>query len=72
MFAHVIQHIAFEHLGNLELVLRKHGYAIDTFMAGIDELSLIKKTIRICWSFWAARSASTKRMPIRIWKPNCN
>lgn len=38
LFAHVIQHIAFEHLGNLEPVLRQHGYAISTFMAGIDEL----------------------------------
>ena len=43
MFAHVVQHIAFEHLGNLELVLRKHGYAINTFMAGIDEIGPIRK-----------------------------
>lgn len=43
MFAHVVQHIAFEHLGNLELVLRKHGYTIRTFMAGIDELDPISK-----------------------------
>lgn len=41
LFAHVIQHIAFEHLGNLEPVLRKHRYAINTFMAGVDELSPI-------------------------------
>jgi len=43
LFAHVVQHIAFEHLGNLEPVLRKHGYAINTSMAGIDELSPISK-----------------------------
>ena len=43
LFAHVIQHIAFEHLGNLAPVLRQHGYAINTFMAGIDELSPISK-----------------------------
>lgn len=41
LFAHVIQHIAFEHLGNLEPVLREHGYAINTFMAGTEELSPI-------------------------------
>ena len=41
LFAHVIQHIAFEHLGNLEPVLRKHGYGIDTLMAGVDDLSPI-------------------------------
>lgn len=43
MFAHVVQHIAFEHLGNLEPVLRKHGFSINTFMAGVDELAPISK-----------------------------
>ncbi|NBC47377.1 MAG: glutamine amidotransferase [Gammaproteobacteria bacterium] len=43
MFAHVVQHIAFEHLGNLEPVLRKHGYSINTFMAGVDELGPISE-----------------------------
>jgi GMP synthase (glutamine-hydrolysing) len=43
LFAHVIQHIAFEHLGNLGPVLRKHGYAINTFMAGVDELRPISE-----------------------------
>jgi GMP synthase (glutamine-hydrolysing) len=43
MLAHVVQHIAFEHLGNLEPVLRKHGYGIKTFMAGVEELGPISQ-----------------------------
>jgi GMP synthase (glutamine-hydrolysing) len=43
MLAHVVQHIAFEHLGNLELVLSQNGYAISTFMAGVEELDPISK-----------------------------
>ncbi|NEV65033.1 glutamine amidotransferase [Thiorhodococcus minor] len=43
MLAHVVQHIAFEHLGNLERVLSKHGYAISTFMAGAEDLGPISE-----------------------------
>lgn len=43
MLAHVVQHIAFEHLGNLEPILREHHYAICTSMAGVDALGPIEQ-----------------------------
>lgn len=42
MYAYVIQHIAFEHLGNLEPVLLEHGFLIRTFVAGINDLQPVR------------------------------
>jgi GMP synthase (glutamine-hydrolysing) len=40
----VIQHIAFEDLGNLGSVLEQRGYDISYYQAGVDDLSVLQST----------------------------
>lgn len=39
--AHVIRHVAFEDLGILDEILKKHAYAIQYFEAGYDDLMVV-------------------------------
>lgn len=65
---HVIQHLAFEHAGVIGNALRARGHALRVFQAGVDDLRPIADEPADLLLILAARSGSTKPMPIRGWK----